>query len=218
MPDDKKPLPTPPNSPAGRNRRFVDGEESNEELIADKMSMAMAGGKLDEFMSKEIGDNDNARKLASMMMGLSGMSPGGTMPQGATAPPDKQETQEAGNKESTSTPPPEEIMKAAMSGDAKSLSEMLKKEHLRRQGAGEEASGERSAQMQEPADGPAQMAMDPAADTSGEEPQASPASAMEKEVLTKLIKIASANNVSVDWVISRALKLYVRDYEGTGRI
>jgi len=202
MPEDKKPLPTPPNTPAGRKRRFVD-EEPDEELMADKMGMAMAGGKIEEFMNKEIGDNENARKLTSMMMGMSGMSPGGIMPQGATASPDKHEPQEADTKESASTPPPEEIMNAVMSGDAKSLAEMLKKEHLRRQGAGADVSSEKPSQTQAPANEPSQ----PSAEAE-----------MEKDVLVKLMKIASDNNVSIDWVINRALKLYVRDHEGTGRI
>ncbi len=94
-------------------------------------------------------------------------------------------------------------MKAAMSGDSKGLAEMLKKEHLRRQGAGADVSEEKPSQMQDPVK---------------EESQAPADAAMEKEVLEKLMKIASENNVSIDWVINRALKLYVRDYEGTGRV
>ncbi len=198
MADDKKPLPTPPNTPFGRKKRFGD-EENNEDLIADKMGMAMAGGRLEEFMDKEIGDNENARKLASMMMGMSGMSPGGVTAQSAPVPPDEQE---AGTEESPSTPPPEDMMKAAMSGDTKNLAQMLKKEHLRRQGADPEGSE----------DIPQGNATPEAA------PEAAPEAQMEKQVLIKLIKIASDNKVSVDWVINRALKLYVRDYEGTGRI
>ncbi len=223
MPDDKKPLPKPPSTPFGRKKGFGD-EENNEELIADKMGMAMAGGSIEEFMNKEIGDNANARKLASMMMGMSGMSPGGVTAQSSPVPPEKQEigTQEVGD--SPSTPPPEEMVKAAMSGDIKNLAQMLKKEHLRRQGVSSEGPPEGSPEKSENTQGkaqhePGEVESIPPGDATPEAvPEAAPEAQMEKETLVKLIKIASDNKVSVDWVISRALKLYVRDYEGTGRI
>ena len=211
MPKDKKPLPTPPGP--GRKRRSEE-DSPDEPLIADKMGMAMATGNLDKYMKEEFEGSENARKLASMMMGMSGMAPGGitpgeSTPQGAPSLTKGQEAPSGKDPsgEAPSAPPPEEIMKAAMSGDSKGLAEMLKKEHLRRQGAGADASGEKPAQMQDPAAVPAD-----------EESQAAPEAAMEKEVLMKLMKIASENNVSIDWVINRALKLYVRDYEGTGRV
>ena len=219
MPKDKKPLPTPPGP--GRKRRSEE-DSQDEPLIADKMGMAMATGNLEKFMKEEFEGSDNAHKLASMMMGMSGMAPEGFTPQGASTIPEEQaasgeaasdetppsgEAPSAPSGETPVAPPSEEVMKAAMSGDSKALSEMLKKEHLRRQGAGAEVSEEKPAEMQDPAAVPAD-----------EESQAAPEAAMEKEVLMKLMKIASENNVSIDWVINRALKLYVRDYEGTGRV
>ena len=202
MPKDKKPLPTPPGP--GRKRRSEE-DPPDEPLIADKMGMAMVTGDLDKFMKEEFEGSENAHKLASMMMGMSGMAPGGITPQGATTIPEEEQVTsgEASSGEPPSAPPSEEIMKAAMSGDSKGLSEMLKKEHLRRQGAGADVSEEKPAEMQDPAAEPS---------------QASPEAAMEKEVLVKLMKIASENNVSIDWVINRALKLYVRDFEATGRV
>ena len=202
MPKDKKPLPTPPGP--GRKRRSEE-DPPDEPLIADKMGMAMVTGDLDKFMKEEFEGSENAHKLASMMMGMSGMAPGGITPkgitpQGATTPPEEEQVTSG---EASSAPPSEEIMKAAMSGDSKGLAEMLKKEHLRRQGAGTDVSEEKPSEMQDPAAG---------------ESQASPEAAMEKEVLVKLMKIASENNVSIDWVINRALKLYVRDFEATGRV
>lgn len=230
MPEDKKPLPKPPSTPFGSKKRFGD-EENNEGLIADKMSMAMAGGNIEEFMKKEIGDNANAQKLASMMMGMSGMSPGGIASQGAPVPPEppelqkqqksqgsqgSQKQQEPGSVASPSTPPSEEIMKAAMSGDTKSLAEMLKKEHLRRQGADTQGQEETPAEAQhEPQQTEGSL---PVGSTAQDAPEGAPEPEMEKQVLMKLMKIASDNNVSIDWVINRALKLYVRDFEGTGRI
>ncbi len=210
MPEDKRPLPKPPS---GRKRRFVD-DEDKEELLADQMGMAMVSGKLDEFIDKEIGDNVNARKLTSMMMGFSGMSTDGLSVEGLSAgsAPMPPEAQEAGEAKAASTPPPEDIMKAAMSGDSKGLADMLKKEHLRRQGADPEG----------PEDTPGKAQHEPGEIeglTQGDEtPEESREAVMEKQVLVKLMKIASDNNVSIDWVINRALKLYVRDYEGTGRI
>ncbi|HEB02185.1 MAG TPA: hypothetical protein ENI12_03020 [Nitrospirae bacterium] len=221
MAKDKKPLPKPPGTPFGRKRRFEE-DSQDESLIADKMGMAMATGNLEKFMKEEFEGSDNAHKLASMMMGMSGMAPEGFTPQGASTIPEEQaasgeaasdetppsgEAPSAPSGETPVAPPSEEVMKAAMSGDSKALSEMLKKEHLRRQGAGAEVSEEKPAEMQDPAAVPAD-----------EESQAAPEAAMEKEVLMKLMKIASENNVSIDWVINRALKLYVRDYEGTGRV
>ncbi len=207
MPKDKKPLPTPPGP--GRKRRSEE-DPPDEPLIADKMGMAMVTGDLDKFMKEEFEGSENAHKLASMMMGMSGMAPGGITPkgitpkgitpQGATTPPEEEQVTSG---EPPSAPPSEEIMKAAMSGDSKGLAEMLKKEHLRRQGAGADVSEEKPSEMKEPAAEPS---------------QASPEAAMEKEVLVKLMKIASENNVSIDWVINRALKLYVRDFEATGRV
>ena len=190
MPEDKKPLPKPPSTPFGRNKQFGDegNPDSREELIADKMGMAMAGGKLDEFMDKEIGDNDNARKLASMMMGMSGMSSGGSTAQGSPGPsesvespePQKQQKQEeASAGAGPSTPAPEEMMKAAMSGDVKGLSQMLRNEHMKRQGADGNSPEETPADAgQEPAEAASPIEGDDEAQ-------------MEKQVLIKLMKIAS---------------------------
>ena len=213
MPKDKKPLPTPPGP--GRQRRSEE-DPQDDPLIADKMGMAMATGNLDKYMKEEFEGSENAHKLASMMMGMTGMAPQGVPTQGVPtqgvptqsvpAPPEGQEApsgEPPPSGETPSHPPSEEIMKAAMSGDSKGLAEMLKKEHLRRQGAGADVSEEKPSQMQDPVK---------------EESQAPADAAMEKEVLEKLMKIASENNVSIDWVINRALKLYVRDYEGTGRV
>lgn len=216
MSDKNKELPKPPTTPFGRKKRFGD-DVQEEPLLSDKMTMAMAGGKIDEFMGKEFGDNENARKLASMMMGMSGMGPG-VMPQGVTNSGAEEKAQ---NAETPDTPdksvappteaPPEELMKAAMGGDVKHLAEILKKEHLKRQGktaagdAGPEPAPPEPISQEENTEGAAEGAPD----SEG---------AIEKHILMKLIKIATDNDVSVDWVINRALKLYVRDHEGTGRI
>ncbi len=72
------PLPKPPNSAFGRKNRFEQPDEQAA-LLADRMAAAMAEGKLDEFIKQEMPDNDYARQLASMMMGMTGMMPMGSV-------------------------------------------------------------------------------------------------------------------------------------------
>ena len=72
MSKQEKLLPKPPNTPFGRKRHFEE-DESKDPLIADEMVQAMAEGKLEEFLKKELPDNEYARKLAEMMMGMTGM-------------------------------------------------------------------------------------------------------------------------------------------------
>ena len=78
MSEKEKPLPRPPKTPFGRNR--FEQREEDAPLMADRMAAAMAEGKLEEFMKEEMPDNDYARALASMMMGMTGMMPGGSLP------------------------------------------------------------------------------------------------------------------------------------------
>ncbi len=41
---------------------------------------------------------------------------------------------------------------------------------------------------------------------------------IDKELIDALIKIAGENSVTLDWMILRAIRLYVQDYEKTGRL
>jgi hypothetical protein len=242
MSDHKKPLPKPPGKafgPGGNKKRF--GEESQqEELIADKMGMAMATGKIDDFMDNEFKGNDNAKKLASMMMGMSGMGamggaelmPPGVMPESPAKKPDKTDKtenapspdeksaspadDETSNEHTVENPsePSKEIINATMSGDTQALAQMLKEEFTKRQG-GQPApvSPEKDSLKLEPAGDSSNNTKEAAGHAEGQaEGQ------IEKHLLLKLIKIASDNDVTIDWVINRALKLYVRDHEGTGRV
>ena len=87
MSPNEKPLPKPPSTPFGRKRAGEQREEQ-EPLTADRMAAAMAEGKIEEFLKKEMPDNEHARKLANMMMGMSGMMPAGagfSLDQPATA-------------------------------------------------------------------------------------------------------------------------------------
>jgi len=74
MSEKERPLPKPPTTPFGRKRPFEE-KEDNAPLMADRLAAAMAEGTLDEFMKQELPDNEHARTLAMMMMGMSGMMP-----------------------------------------------------------------------------------------------------------------------------------------------
>ena len=142
-----KPLPNPRKKPWER-------AEQEEELLADRMARAMAEGRLEEFVETELKGNENARRLAQVMMQATGMA----------AP--------AAEKQERKKPAPE---KSAQS----------------RKAPQKEAAGK--------GESPAGTSLDP-------------------EMLEELAKIAVENRVTWDWIISRALGLYVRDYKATGRL
>jgi hypothetical protein len=184
MSEHEKPLPTPPN-----RRRFQETDKTP--LTADRMAEAMAEGRLEEFIEKEIPDNDYARNLVSMMMAATGMMPGGV----SQGRPEKQAAaqDEQGSTEKPPSAPPEDVFRAAASGDMEGLMGLLRKEHAKR-------SGENEAGNDEPS-----------------EPLVTDQSA-EKEIIEQLIRISSENSVTMDWVIFRALKLYVSEYRSSGRL
>ena len=190
MSEKERPLPKPPTTPFGRKRAFEERDE-NVPLMADRMVAAMAEGRLDEFMKQELPDSEQARSLAMMMMGMSGMMP----PQGL--PPVK-ENEPRGDSVNTPAEPPEEVMKAAKEGDVKGLMELLQREHKERsddKGATEDSVASENIEETSPAIGK-----------------------VEKETLDQLMDIASRNNLSMDWIILRALRLYVEEYHKTGRL
>jgi hypothetical protein len=188
---DKKPLPTPPN----RKKRFV-REDEEAQLLSDKLAMAQSQGRLDELLEDELGENEQARKLVSMMMGMSGMDMSAAMHKGKPAGSQM--------KEKTGAPeePPEDVMLAAMSGDLSGLAQLLKRESEKRRGEGQTAASEGRER-------------EPATPQPGN-PQAEPV--FERATIDQLIQMAAENGVSVDWLINRALTLYVRDHRSTGRL
>ncbi len=196
MPRKKKPLPKPPSTPFGRKRAFEDSDD-RDSLMADQMAMAMSEGKLDEFMERELPDSEHARKLAEMMMGMSGMMPAAGMSEGSTqrkeSPPEK-----TGQKKDEHKPdpeqPPEAVFDAVKSADVKGLMDILKKEHCKRQGISEDEAEEAMRK------------------TSPDQ------AVIEKEILEDMIRIASDNNLSLDWIFFRALKRYVQEYQKTGNL
>jgi len=200
MSKEERPLPQPLKTPFGRRR---DAEQDGQTpLMADRIAAAMAEGRIEEFLKTEVPDNDQARALVSMMMGMTGMS--GMMPPAGfpTAVSEKKAAEDSLSGQSApdlfSAEVPEDVVKAIQSADVAGLTGMLQREFQKR----------------------AQVAVPPPAAEPQAAPEALPDKELdrEKEILDRLIKIAGDNSVSVDWIISRALKLYVEEYQKTGRL
>lgn len=193
-----KPLPKPPSTPFGRKKHF-DDNEGTEPLMADQMAVAMSQGKLEEYLEREMPDNEHARKLAEMMMGMTGiMAPGKSA---GRSFPKKEETSQMSQPEKpgvepASVQPPADLVSAVQSGDVTSLMNILKREHNRRHGL------------------PDEKVQDTKKESAHEPDQA----VFEKEVIERLITIASDNNLTLDWIFFRALKRYVEEYKKTGNL
>lgn len=167
--------------------------------MADRMAAAMAEGRLDEFMKEEMPDNEYARGLATMMMGMTGMMPGGAFPSspGGAEQPAAAKTGEVGPSGEAPPPvqPPEDVINAVNAGDLEGVMEALAREHRKRM----------------PSEGALPAEKEKKKSSAG-------LSKDEKETLDRLLAIAAENRVSVDWMVLRALKLYIREYQKTGRL
>jgi hypothetical protein len=198
MSKDETPLPRPPKTPFGKARMTEEEKEGQPPLMADQMAVAAATGNLDQFMQQHIPDNEHARKLAMMMMGMTGMMPPGGFPGSGTEamqPPVATVQPEQTAEAASETEVPEDVRQAIMSGNMEKLKGLLMREHQRRTGSTIEAP------------------------SAVEEPGFNTApSGIEKEVLDELIRIASANSVTLDWLIMRALKVFIKEYQKTGRL
>jgi len=195
-----KPLPKPSSTPFTRKKNS-EHREVQEPLTADRMAEAMAHGTLDEFLTKEMPDNEAARKLANMMMGMTGMMPIGGSPMAASPPaPEQQPLSPEFNAAEQISPPgdvPEDVRKAIESGDVQGLKELLRREYLKRTpGANIDISAEGAAPS----------------------PQASGMPAIDKDLVDAMIQIAKDNYVTMDWMILRAIKVYVEEYRKTGKL
>lgn len=192
-----KPLPKPASTPFGKKRSFEQGN-NKEPLMADQMAMAMSKGKLDEFIKKELPDNEHARKLAEMMMGMTGIMPQG-MPakpaQKKEGPSKKAEPPRSEGKPSA-VKPPDDVVNAVKDADVGSLMQLLKREHRKQQGIKDE----------------------PVDDKKRKAASAKTKTAIEKEILEQMLKIALENDLSPDWIFFRALKCYVQEYKKTGNL
>lgn len=190
-------LPKPGKTPFSRKRPQNEGQDDL--LMADKMAMAAAEGKLNEYLDKEIPEGEYAKKLAMMMMGMTGILPNeGGLPadeEALRSPSDAAETGQVQEGEAVASVT-EDVVKAVQSGDVEKLKELLAREKQRRTPGSAEESGE---------------APNP-------EPCQPAPSMIEKDMLDLMIRVAFDNKVSVDWLMARALKLYLEEYQKTGRL
>lgn len=188
-------LPKPAKTPFSRKRPENEGQDDL--LMADKMALAAAEGKLDEYLEQEIPEGEYAKKLARMMMGMTGILPQeGDLPVDEEALRTSFEAADIGQVQEDEAVPavPEDISNAVKAGDVEKLKELLAREKQRRAPDSVEASGE----IRKP-----------------DQCQPSP-SMIEKDMLDLMIKVAFDNKVSVDWLMARALKLYLDQYQKTG--
>ena len=97
--------------------------------------------------------------------------------------------------EQTEVQQQEDVLKVVEAGDVNSLRELLEREHRKRMpdATVSPISEENTARfIQQPG--------------------------IEKDLLDNIMKIASDNNLTPDWVLMRALKVFVREYQRTGRL
>jgi hypothetical protein len=193
MADQEKPLPKPPKQAFGFQKPAQD--QVGQELLADRMAAAAAVGKLEEFLKENMPDSEHAQALAKMMMGMTGMMPTGGMT--APMPP----IQPPAAKEGSAADIPEDVFKAVQGGDVKGLMDLLRKEHQKR------SPGEQTAEAEKPAqtEGP-----------TAQQPTGQPM--IDKELIDALVRIAADNSVTLDWIILRAVKVYVEEYRKTGKL
>ncbi len=193
MAENERPLPKPPRTPFGKGRS--DPESGGQGLLADKMAEAAALGNLDEYLEQELPDSEEARALARMMMSMTGMMPTGSPPAPREGPA------AAGSAESGSASlPPEDLLRAVQGGDVKGIMGILRREH------------ERRSPGTEPGPAPAE------AEAPAKHPSGEPRPAIDKALIDALIRIASDNSVTLDWIILRAIKVYVEEYGKTGKL
>ena len=89
----------------------------------------MAEGKLDEYIEQEMPDNEQARKLAMMMLGMSGMADIVQAPNKNAVERPRVESAEVLPEAKGPLQPPEDLVKAAVDGDVKGLIEIPRREH-----------------------------------------------------------------------------------------
>ena len=92
-------------------------------------------------------------------------------------------------------------MRAIQGGDVKGLMDILRQEHLKRS-------------PETAVSGPAETVSSPAAMPS--QPGSMPT--IDKELIDAVIQIAKDNSVTMDWIILRAIKVYVEEFRKTGKL
>jgi hypothetical protein len=171
-------------------------------MISDRMALAAAEGRLEEFLQHEIPEGEHARNLAMMMMGMSGMmpmEPPAGLPRGVSTDSPAPPASDAQTTVSPEVPP--EVLAAIQQGDVANLMGILRAEHAKRTGL--DAASDEAPRA-------------PAA-PSAERSAAGPAG-IDTAIIDELLRISTDNDVTVDWLMLRAVKLYVEEYRKTGRL
>ena len=210
MSESDRPLPTPPRSRFGRDSREEAGPASS--MISDRMALAAAEGRLEEFLQHEIPAGDAARNLAMMMMGMSGMLPMET-PAGQPQAVSTHTPAPADEQTAISPEVPPEVLAAIQQGDVANLMSILRAEHAKRAAPGAPADEAPQAPASSSAARPPVPSPEPSAAASVTGP-----AGIDTAIIDELIRISADNDVTVDWLMLRAVKLYVEEYRKTGRL
>lgn len=194
----ERPLPRPPRKKAERG---FSGREEAGGLMFDKLQEAVAQGRVEEFMEENMPEGQYSRKLAEMMMGMSGAPL-------ALRPERPEEGNGPGMKEAErpTLKVPKDVLQAAMEGNVNTLSDLLKREQ------GHPAAPTRRKKSAPPSGEGKAL---PGEKEGREEKNGS---LLEKEVIDSLLEISVDNNLPMDWLIYRALKLYIKKYRETGQL
>jgi len=212
MTESDRTLPTPPRSRFGRDSQEEATPASG--MISDRMALAAAEGRLEEFLQHEIPEGDHARNLALMMMGMSGMMPL-EMPAGPpqAGPAQSQAVAPTADQASAAPEVPPEVLAAIQQGDVANLMGVLRAEHAKR--AGLPAAAYPAPQVPGP---PAGGTTGPLPGLPTTAPAAEGRAGIDAAVIDELIRISADNDVTVDWLMLRAVKLYVAEYRQTGKL
>jgi len=235
MTENDRPLPQPPRKRFGRP---IPGEEQSAgPLTADRLAQAAAEGRLEEVLQHEIPEGEHARSLAMMMLGMSGMMPPGMpgmpgmpgvpgmpeqslpgaspeasadLPEPATgASPGASGLPGALDETAAAVPPA--VLAAMMQGDVAGLASLLRAEHARRQ-------GERPPEVDAVAAQALSASAGHGAARSAVDAAGAPQAGIDKALVDELIRVAAENQVTVDWLMLRAVKLYLEEHRRTGRL
>ncbi|MDA8089094.1 MAG: hypothetical protein M0Z61_02545 [Nitrospiraceae bacterium] len=197
MPKKERPLPRPPRK---KGRHGFTEQTETEGLVFDKLQQAMAEGRAEEFMKENLPEGEYARKLTDIMMGMSGVS--FDVNQNITSGgPDKLEAKDK-EADRPLAKVPKDVLQAAMEGNIGSLTDLLKREH------------EKSAPH--PGKGKGKSGGLQAEEMKGLEEKNG--SLLERDIMESLYEISVDNNLSIDWLLYRALKLYIKKYRETGQL
>ncbi len=197
-----------PQPPRKKTRPGFHEQPEREGLVFDKLQEAMAEGKVEEFMKENMPEGEYARKLAGLMMGMSGV-PFAERPAGPASGPSQE--MKADETERPMLQVPEDVLQAALAGNVSTLAGLLGREHGKKQkpqpGKKKEKGG--AAYSESRAEGQPEK-KEELAERNG--------SLLEKEIVDSLLEISVDNNLAMDWLIYRALKLYIKKYRETGQL